>query len=90
MPKKMDERTMKLKLLSKIIEAGYSDEQAISAMSTVEMIEIPNVTVTEIAIICELQKSIKDRRIIAWLSGKQMEGLSTEKPKKERPHKKEE
>ena len=75
MAKKTDERTARMKTLDKLIKLGYTNEQAISALNTAEIIAIPNVTVTEISIICELQRSIKDKRIIAWLGGEERDEL---------------
>ena len=89
MGKIQDDRTMKMRVLNKLFEAGYTREEAIAAMKTAEMLSIPNITVTEIAIICELQNGIKDKQVIGWLNGVSKEEIHEKKnrPKKEMPSK---
>lgn len=68
MSRSQDERTTKIKILNKLFDAGYTREEEIAAMKTADMLSIPNITVTEIAIICELQNGIKDKQVIGWLN----------------------
>ena len=47
-----------VKVLNKVLEAGFTDEKAISAM-----------TMDDIALINDLQKSIKANKVISFLGG---------------------
>ena len=85
MAKKTDGKTAKMRLLDRLIDSGYSTEESISAMNTTDMLSIPNVTVADIAIICELQNCIKQKKVISWLGGNEtVEKAETNKPKKEK------
>ena len=48
-----------VKVINKILDAGFADEKAISAMTMDNILSIQGITVAEIALINELQKSIK-------------------------------
>lgn len=58
-----------LKLLNKLFDAGFNSEASILAMTLDEMLAIPAITVPEITLLNALQKSIKDKRVIAFLGG---------------------
>lgn len=57
-----------IKVLNKLFEAGFSNEKGISAMSLDDMLGIQGISVPEIGIINDLQKSIKGGRVIAYLA----------------------
>lgn len=68
----MAENTSKkaaLKVLIKLFDAGLNSETTISGMTLEEMLAIPGITVAEIALINALQKSIKDKKVLAFLGG---------------------
>ena len=58
-----------IKVLNKVLDAGFTDEKAIAAMTIDDILKMQGVTVTDIGIINELQKSIKANKVIAFLGG---------------------
>ena len=59
-----------IKVLGKVFEAGFTDEKSIAAMTMDDILAIQGVTIADIGIINELQKSIKANKVISYLSGK--------------------
>ena len=58
-----------VKVLNKILEAGFTDEKAIAAMTMDDILAIQGITISDIGIINELQKSIKANKVISFLGG---------------------
>ena len=58
-----------VKVLNKIFEAGFTDEKAIAAMTMDDILSMQGITVAEIGIINDLQKSIKANKVITFLGG---------------------
>lgn len=58
-----------VKVLNKIFEAGFTDEKAIATMTMDDILSMQGITVAEIGIINDLQKSIKANRVITFLGG---------------------
>ena len=58
-----------IKVLNKVLDAGFTDEKAIAAMTIDDILKMKGVTVAEIGIINELQKSIKANKVISFLGG---------------------
>ena len=58
-----------IKVLGKVLDAGFTDEKAISAMTMDDILSMQGVTVADIAAINELQKSIKSNKVISFLGG---------------------
>ena len=58
-----------IKVLNKVLEAGFTDENAIAAMTIDDILNMQGVTVADIGIINELQKSIKANKVISFLGG---------------------
>ena len=58
-----------IKVLNKALEAGFTDEKAIAAMTMDDILGMQGVTVTDIALINDLQKSFKANRVISFLGG---------------------
>ena len=56
-----------IKVLNKVLDAGFTDEKAIAAMTIDDILKMQGVTVTDIGIINELQKSIKANKVISFL-----------------------
>lgn len=56
-----------IKVLNKIFEAGFTDEKAISAMTMDDILSMQGITVADITIINDLQKSIKANKVISFL-----------------------
>ena len=47
-----------IKVLNKVLDAGFTDEKAIASMTIDDILNMQGVTVADIGIINELQKSI--------------------------------
>ena len=58
-----------IKVLNKIFEAGFTDEKSISAMTMDDILSMQGITVADITIINDLQKSIKANKVISFLGG---------------------
>lgn len=58
-----------IKVLGKVLDAGFTDEKTISAMTMDDILSMQGITVTDIALINELQKSIKANKVITFLGG---------------------
>ena len=57
------------KVLEKIFKAGFITEKDILAIQLDDLVRVPDINGNEILIIIELKKAIKNRKIIAFLSG---------------------
>lgn len=58
-----------VKVLNKIFEAGFTDEKSIAAMTMDDILSMQGITVADIIIINDLQKSIKANKVISFLGG---------------------
>jgi hypothetical protein len=58
-----------IKVLNKIFEAGFADEKAISAMTMDDILSMQGITVADIGLINDLQKSIKANKVVSFLGG---------------------
>ena len=58
-----------VKVLNKVLEAGFTDEKTISAMTMDDILSMQGITVGDITLINDLQKSIKANRVISFLGG---------------------
>lgn len=58
-----------IKVLNKVFNAGFTEEKAIAAMTMDNILSIQGITISEIGIINELQKSIKANKVITFLGG---------------------
>ena len=56
-------------LLNKVLEAGFTDEKAIAAMTMDDILSMQGITVGDITLINDLQKSIKSNKVISFLGG---------------------
>ena len=57
-----------VKVLNKIFDAGFTEEKAIAAMTMDDILSIQGITVADIGIINDLQKSIKANKVISFLA----------------------
>ena len=64
-----------VKVLNKVLEAGFTDEKAIAAMTMDDILSMQGITVADITLINDLQKSIKSNKVIAFLGGGACIGL---------------
>ena len=51
-----------VRVLNKVFEAGFTEEKAIAAMTMDDILSMQGITVADITLINELQKSIKGNR----------------------------
>ena len=58
-----------VKVLNKILDAGFPDEKAIAAMTMDDILAMQGITVADISLINDLQKSIKANKVISFLGG---------------------
>jgi len=58
-----------IRVLNKIFEAGFTDEKDIAAMTMDDILTMQSVTIADITIINDLQKSIKANKVITFLGG---------------------
>lgn len=58
-----------IRVLNKIFEAGYTDEKEIAAMTMDDILSMQGITIGDITIINDLQKSIKANKVISFLGG---------------------
>ena len=58
-----------VKVLNKILDAGFTDEKAIAAMTMDDILSMQDITVADISLINDLQKSIKANKVISFLGG---------------------
>lgn len=59
-----------VKVLNKVFEAGFTDEKAIASMTMDDILSMQGgITVADITLINNLQKSIKSNKVISFLGG---------------------
>lgn len=58
-----------VKVLNKVFEAGFTNEKAIAAMTMDDILAMQGITVADISIINDLQKSMKGNKVISFLGG---------------------
>ena len=59
------------KLLEKIFKAGYITEKDILNIQLEDLVKINDISNTEIAILLDFKKAIRNKKIIAFFSGKE-------------------
>jgi len=62
------------KTLEKLFDAGFNTDKKILAMKMEDLAKLPNLTSNETLIIIELKTAIKNRDLIAFLSGNKEKG----------------
>lgn len=55
--------------LSKLMEAGFDNEKAITALTMDDILSLPGITVAEIGMINSIQKAVKAGKVITFLGG---------------------
>ncbi|MEY8483666.1 hypothetical protein AALD74_17730 [Lachnospiraceae bacterium 48-21] len=58
-----------VKVLNKVLDAGFTDEKAIAAMTMDDILTMQGLTVADISLINDLQKSVKANKVISFLGG---------------------
>jgi len=62
------------KTLEKLFDAGFNTDKKILAMKMEDLAKLPNLTSNETLIIIEFKTAIKNRDLIAFLSGNKEKG----------------
>ena len=62
-----------VKVINKVLDAGFTDEKSIAAMTMDDILSMQGITVAEIALINDLQKSIKANKVVSFLAAVQRE-----------------
>lgn len=62
-----------VKVINKVLDAGFTEEKAIAAMTMDDILSMQGITVADIALINDLQKSIKANKVISFLAEVQRE-----------------
>lgn len=63
------ERKLAMRLVNKLLDAGFTDDKAISSMTMEKLTSIPNLSISDINGIILLQKAIKSNSVIKFLAG---------------------
>jgi len=58
-----------IRVLNKIFETGFTTEKEIIAMTMDDILGIQGITIADMAVINDLQKSIKTNKVITFLGG---------------------
>lgn len=58
-----------VKSITKLMEAGFDNEKAITSMTIDDMLSLPNISVAEIGLISEIQKAVRANKVITFLGG---------------------
>ncbi len=56
-----------VRVLNKVLDAGFTDEKAIAAMTMDDILSMHGITVADITLINELQKGIKANKVVSFL-----------------------
>lgn len=59
----------KIKVLTKLYEGGCRTEKDLQTLELSQMLKIPSITVPELSIIVDLQKSVKTHTLYSYLGG---------------------
>ena len=58
-----------IRVLNKMFEAGFTTEKEITAMTMDDILNMKGITIADMAVINDLQKSIKANKVITFLVG---------------------
>lgn len=58
-----------VRTITKLMEAGFDNEKAITSMTIDDMLSLPNISVAEIGMVNEIQKAVKANKVITFLGG---------------------
>lgn len=62
--------TQKIKVLTKLFDAGINTEKEVLALNLQSILQIKNITIQDMSIITELQTYIKSNKLYSYLGGK--------------------
>lgn len=58
-----------VKTMTKLLEAGFDNEKAITSMTIDEILSLPNISVAEIGMVNEIQKAVRANKVVTFLGG---------------------
>lgn len=58
-----------VKSITKLMEAGFDTEKAITSMTIDDILSLPNISVAEIGMVNEIQKAVRANKVITFLGG---------------------
>jgi hypothetical protein len=67
--KKSTEIQKRMAMLEAVFYAGYKTEKAVTDMTIEQILNIKDLTVDEMRMLSELQKAVKNHKVISFLSG---------------------
>lgn len=68
----------KMKVLAKLFDAGCKTEKDLKALSLQSILKIPDISVSDMTVITELQEQIAKNRLFSYLGGADDEQKSEE------------
>ncbi|MGX8716188.1 MAG: hypothetical protein ACSW8A_10600 [Lachnospiraceae bacterium] len=74
-----------IRVLNKLFAQGYVSERQIADLTVTEILALPGISIAEIEKITQLQKAVKQKKVIAFLAGvkeKEPEGKDTKMQEK--------
>ena len=67
--KKLTEIQKRMTTLEAVFHAGYKTEKAVTEMTIEQILNIKDFTVDEMRMLSELQKAVKNHKVVSFLSG---------------------
>ena len=67
--KKLTEAQKRMSTLDALFQAGFKSEKAITDMTIEQILGIDGLEVSEMRLISELQKAVKNHKVVSFLSG---------------------
>lgn len=67
--KKLTEIQKRMAMLEALFDSGFKTEKAISDMTIEQILGIDGLSVDEMRMISELQKALKNHKVVSFLSG---------------------
>lgn len=58
-----------VRVLNKILEAGFREEKDVLAMTVDDILALPNISIAEIGMVSEIQKAVKANKLFTFLGG---------------------
>lgn len=68
-------QTSKIRVLKKLSEYGCRTEKELQKLSIDEILQIPKMSISDMKIVSELQKSTKDGTLYTYLTGGEQNGI---------------
>jgi len=59
----------KIKVMTKLYEAGHRTEKDLAKLDVASILKIPNITITDIAVILALQNAVRSNKLYSYLGG---------------------